>query len=59
MKTELRAATEAAVQLGVCGAPTFVVGGLLFWGQDRLLFVEKALDGWVPKGEQAGATPSS
>jgi 2-hydroxychromene-2-carboxylate isomerase len=45
LKAELKAATDAAVQVGVCGAPTFIVGGLVFWGQDRLLFVEKALDG--------------
>jgi len=52
LKAELKAATEAAVQLGVCGAPTYAVGKLIFWGQDRLLFVEKALDGWIPKGEE-------
>jgi len=34
------------VRLGLCGAPTFVVDGELFWGQDRVPFVEKALDGW-------------
>jgi hypothetical protein len=28
------------------------VGDLLFWGQDRLLFVEKALDGWIPERER-------
>lgn len=54
LKAELRAATDAAVQAGVCGVPTFIVNGLIFWGQDRLLFVEKALDGWVPAGEKAG-----
>lgn len=52
LKAELKAATDAAVQAGVCGAPTFMVGKLIFWGQDRLLFVEKALDGWIPKGEE-------
>jgi 2-hydroxychromene-2-carboxylate isomerase len=36
----LRAATERAVALGVFGAPTFVVGDELFWGNDRL---ERAL----------------
>ncbi|MCC6525679.1 MAG: 2-hydroxychromene-2-carboxylate isomerase [Polyangiaceae bacterium] len=44
----LFAATRAAEEAGVCGAPCFRVGRLLFWGQDRLAFVEKALDGWVP-----------
>lgn len=43
----LREATEEAVQLGLCGVPSFLVGDQLFWGQDRLVFVEKALDGWI------------
>jgi len=32
----LRARTDEARRLGVFGAPTFVVGGELFWGDDRL-----------------------
>ncbi|HET9624150.1 MAG TPA: 2-hydroxychromene-2-carboxylate isomerase [Kofleriaceae bacterium] len=35
-KPRLRAATERAVALGIFGAPTFVVGDELFWGNDRL-----------------------
>lgn len=31
-----QAATEEAKALGVFGAPTFVVDGELFWGDDRL-----------------------
>lgn len=42
-KAALIAATDEAIALGVPGAPTFQVGDELFWGQDRLLFVEKAL----------------
>jgi 2-hydroxychromene-2-carboxylate isomerase len=30
------AATDAARALGIFGSPTFVVGGELFWGDDRL-----------------------
>lgn len=48
IKDELRAATDEAVQRGVPGVPTFFVDDLLFWGQDRLMLVEKALDGWRP-----------
>jgi 2-hydroxychromene-2-carboxylate isomerase len=48
VKHALRTATEEAVARGLCGAPTFVVGDLLFWGQDRLHFVGRALDGWRP-----------
>jgi len=55
VKEALRRATEDAEQLGVCGAPCFLVEtatnreGSLFWGQDRLELVERALDGWRPK----------
>lgn len=51
VKERLKAATEEAVRMGIFGAPSFLVGDLLFWGQDRLVFVEKALQGWRPRGE--------
>lgn len=35
--------TQAAIDAGVFGAPTYVVDGALFWGQDRLDFVRRAL----------------
>ena len=35
--------TQEAVALGVFGAPTYVYRGELFWGQDRLDFLERAL----------------
>jgi 2-hydroxychromene-2-carboxylate isomerase len=35
-KKLLRERTERAVELGIFGAPSFVVGGELFWGDDRL-----------------------
>ena len=35
--------TQAAIDAGVFGAPTYVVDGEIFWGQDRLDFVERAL----------------
>ncbi|HMN51595.1 MAG TPA: 2-hydroxychromene-2-carboxylate isomerase [Xanthobacteraceae bacterium] len=43
VKDTLRANTEEAVQRGVFGAPTFFVGDKMFFGQDRLDFVEAAL----------------
>ncbi len=50
VKDMLRASTDEAVERGVFGAPTwFVNGALMFWGQDRLDFVEKALCGWTPR----------
>ena len=36
VKAQLRANTEEATELGIFGAPNFVVGGELFFGQDRL-----------------------
>lgn len=37
--------TERAIALNVFGAPTYVIDGELFWGQDRLDFVERKLAG--------------
>ena len=42
-KDALRANTDEAVRRGVFGAPAFFVGDELFWGNDRLHFVEQAL----------------
>ena len=36
IKQELRATTEEAQRLDIFGAPSFVAGGELFWGNDRL-----------------------
>lgn len=50
IKEALRAATQRAVDDGAFGVPTFMIEQqgrrFLFWGQDRLFFVEKALSGW-------------
>ena len=35
--------TQSAIDAGVFGAPSYVVDGEIFWGQDRLEFVERAL----------------
>jgi 2-hydroxychromene-2-carboxylate isomerase len=43
VKDQLKAVTQDAVQRGVFGAPTFFVGGHMYWGQDRLDFVKEAL----------------
>lgn len=52
IKLELRRRTDEAIARGVFGAPTMFVGDgddpLMFWGQDRLPFVERALAGWRP-----------
>ena len=44
IKQGLIAATDQAAARGVFGAPTWIVGGEeLFWGQDRIALVERAL----------------
>ena len=43
IKDDLRARTDRAVAKGVFGAPTMFVGGEMYWGQDRLDWVERAL----------------
>ncbi len=53
IKDELRARTDRAIGLGIFGAPAWILrrpqGPLLFWGQDRLAWVEAALAGWDPE----------
>jgi 2-hydroxychromene-2-carboxylate isomerase len=41
-------ATDEAIAAGVCGVPSFVARGHLFWGQDRLELVSRTLGGWEP-----------
>lgn len=45
IKHKLKASTESAVARGVFGAPTMFVGPEMFFGQDRLDYVERALAG--------------
>ena len=35
--------TQRAIELGVFGAPSYVIDGEIFWGQDRLDFVQRKL----------------
>jgi 2-hydroxychromene-2-carboxylate isomerase len=48
IKDALRASTDEAIAAGVFGVPSFLVRGHLFWGQDRLALVARALAGWDP-----------
>ncbi len=43
VKDRLKENTASAVARGVFGAPSFIVGEDMFWGQDRLEFVAQAL----------------
>jgi 2-hydroxychromene-2-carboxylate isomerase len=43
VKDQLKKVTQEAVERGVFGAPTFFVGKQMYWGQDRLDFVQEAI----------------
>ena len=43
VKDALRRNSDEAVERGAFGAPTFFVGDEMFWGNDRLDFLEEAL----------------
>ena len=45
-KARLKAANDAAIALGVFGAPFFIVDGEPFWGNDRRVQIER----WLEKG---------
>lgn len=46
VKRELRERTDRAIAIGVFGAPAMTIDeGPLYWGQDRLALVERALGG--------------
>ena len=53
-RARLRAQTDRARALGLFGAPTFVVDGELFWGNDRL---GDAISWALLGGRGPGATP--
>ena len=48
-RARLKGQTERAAELGIFGAPTFVVGNELFWGHDRM---DQALD-WAAEHAQS------
>ena len=52
-KGELRRATEGATSIGIFGAPSFIVGDEIFWGNDRL---EDALDWYGSRMGHAGSS---
>ena len=43
VKSELKFVTDEAIELGIFGAPSFIVHDELYWGIDHLHFVESAL----------------
>jgi len=45
IKQRLRRQTERAITAGIFGVPSFVVDGEIFWGNDRILFLQAYLQG--------------
>ena len=45
IKEALKTATDAAVGRGVFGVPAMFVGDVMFFGQDRLRYIEEAIQG--------------
>lgn len=43
VQARYEAATQQAIDAGIFGAPSYVIDGEMFWGQDRLDFVERRL----------------
>jgi 2-hydroxychromene-2-carboxylate isomerase len=43
VQVRYEANTQRAIDLGVFGAPSYVIEGEIFWGQDRLDFVDRRL----------------
>jgi 2-hydroxychromene-2-carboxylate isomerase len=43
VQQQYEANTARAIDIGVFGAPSYVIDSEIFWGQDRLEFVERAL----------------
>lgn len=43
VQAEYARGTQQAIDANVFGAPSYVIGGEIFWGQDRLDFVDRAL----------------
>ncbi len=44
VQARYEAGTQCAIDAGVFGAPSYVIDGELFWGQDRLDFVQRRLN---------------
>jgi 2-hydroxychromene-2-carboxylate isomerase len=55
IKDELRRRTDEAIELGIFGAPAWVIRrdghSILIWGQDRMPWVDATLAGWDPDGD--------
>jgi len=58
IKDDLRNRTDEAIELGFFGLPGFRVKDEIYWGQDRMHFVENALGGSAPTVARIAHRPS-
>ena len=52
IRQELVAETDGGLARSVFGAPTFVVGEEIFWGKDRMDFIDEELAGKRPRDDE-------
>ncbi len=57
VRDELVAETDRAMERGVFGAPTFFVGDEMFWGKDRMEFIDEELTN--PSPPRVRRTPAT
>ena len=53
VKQKLMAQTQEAIDIGVFGVPALYIDEELFWGNDRLVFIENIIDGKYEKPDEA------
>jgi 2-hydroxychromene-2-carboxylate isomerase len=58
VKDDLRKRTDRAIELGIFGAPSFVVDGELYWGQDRMHFATRLREDEVLPALERGEHPA-
>ena len=57
IRDELASETDHAMERGVFGAPTFFVGDEMFWGKDRMEFIDDELTS--PSPPRARRSPTT
>jgi len=59
MSAAFQACTNRAIEAGVPGSPSFLVDGEIFYGQDRLMFVEHHLNSPFGRTGKAMGSPTA
>ena len=59
IKDELIAETDRGLERGVFGVPTFFVGEQMFWGKDRMEFIDDELTSPTPPGARRSTSQAA